>query len=157
MDTNKVNSSTIITTSNNSKRSSLSSRASKIPQKLAQSTFFSLKSSASTLIHGSSGGGSGNEKDNNTTYNNNNYNNDNRLSTRIGHMLFRQRTTSESVIKESRSFSTEYSSQSLGRSNYQSRSLDIRKNDNTINNEMIDSNSLPTSVSHITKKKKKNH
>jgi hypothetical protein len=95
-----------------SKRSSLSSRASKIPQKLAQSTFFSLRPSASTLV-------------------NNNQHND-RLSTRIGQMFFRQRTTSESIIKESRSFSTQsldYSSYSLslGRScnNQPSKSLDI--------------------------------
>lgn len=149
MDTNNnISSSTILTTPTNSKRSSLSSRASKIPQKLAQSTFFSLKPSPSTLningkdsssssiysTSGSSGGG---------------------LSSRIGQMLFRQRTTSESVIKESRSYSTQsldYSSQSLGRSSQQSRSLDIRKNefvDNNSNNNGGDSNSLPTFVSYF--------
>ncbi|GAN03978.1 hypothetical protein MAM1_0052d03434 [Mucor ambiguus] len=96
------------------KRSSLSSRASKIPQKLAQSAFFSLKPSASTLIN-----------PNATTSPSND-----RLSTRISHMLFRQRTTSESIIRESRSSSTQsldYGSDhgtNTGR-NYPSRSLDI--------------------------------
>lgn len=144
MDTNNnISSSTILTSPNNSKRSSLSSRASKIPQKLAQSTFFSLKPSPSSLnlsgkdsssssiysTSGSSGGG---------------------LSSRIGQMLFRQRTTSESVIKESRSYSTQsldYSSQSLGRNSQQSRSLDIRKNEFDDGNNKSsggDSNSLPT-------------
>ncbi|CAO3629217.1 unnamed protein product [Mucor fragilis] len=100
------------------KRSSLSSRASKIPQKLAQSAFFSLKPSASTLIN-----------PNPATSPNND-----RLSTRISHMLFRQRTTSESIIRESRSSSTQsldYSSNhgiDAGR-NYPSRSLDIPANE----------------------------
>ncbi|KAL9550474.1 hypothetical protein MBANPS3_004718 [Mucor bainieri] len=97
------------------KRSSLSSRASKIPQKLAQSAFFSLKPSASTLI----------------SSNPTNSPNNDRLSTRISHMLFRQRTTSESIIRESRSSSTQsldYGSGSHGIDtgrNYPSRSLDI--------------------------------
>ncbi|OAD03272.1 hypothetical protein MUCCIDRAFT_162853 [Mucor lusitanicus CBS 277.49] len=96
------------------KRSSLSSRASKIPQKLAQSAFFSLKPSASTLINPNPSASPNND----------------RLSTRISHMLFRQRTTSESIIRESRSSSTQsldYGSNhgiDAGR-NYPSRSLDI--------------------------------
>jgi hypothetical protein len=111
-----------------SKRSSLSSRASKIPQKLAQSSFFSLKPSTSTLVNNNN---NNNNNNNGDGYYNNNNNNSSGITARIGQMLFRQRTTSESIIKESRSVSIqslEYSSFSLGRNNHQSRSLDIKKN-----------------------------
>jgi hypothetical protein len=117
MNLNNINSNTITTPS---KRSSLSSRASKIPQKLAQSSFFSLRPSTSTLVLNNGG--------ELPSYHNDN---SNRLTARIGQMLFRQRTTSESVIKESKSFSThnvDYSTLSLGRNNQQSRSLDLVKN-----------------------------
>lgn len=116
MNSNNLNSNTILTTP--SKRSSLSSRASKIPQKLAQSNFFSLRPSTSTLVLNNGDIPSYTDTSN-------------RLSARIGQILFRQRTTSESVIKESRSFSThntDYSTLSLGRKSQQSRSLDITKN-----------------------------
>ncbi|KAL7319157.1 hypothetical protein PS15m_002326 [Mucor circinelloides] len=118
------------------KRSSLSSRASKIPQKLAQSAFFSLKPSASTLINASPIA---------------NPNND-RLSTRISHMLFRQRTTSESIIRESRSSSTQsldYGSShgiNTGR-NYPSRSLDIPVHElGRIYNKINPKSNLPTAA-----------
>ncbi|KAI8641980.1 hypothetical protein BD408DRAFT_190598 [Parasitella parasitica] len=100
------------------KRLSFSSRATKIPQKLAQSTFFSLKPTASTLMSSNSSSSSSSSGSSD------------RLSTRISHMLFRQRTTSGSFVREE----TRSSSQSLdygcnnsidtGR-NYPSRSLDI--------------------------------
>lgn len=112
---NLNNESTFISVPASAKRLSLSSRASKIPHKLAQSTFFSLKPSASALM--------------NSSNNNNNINNTNdRLSTRISQMLFRQRTTSESTIRESRSSSTQsldYSNNIDTSRNYPSRSLDI--------------------------------
>lgn len=117
MNLNNINSNTIITPS---KRSSLSSRASKIPQKLAQSSFFSLRPSTSTLVLNNGGEIASYQNDNN-----------NRLTARIGQMLFRQRTSSESIIKETKSFSThnvDYSTMSLGRHNQQSRSLDLIKN-----------------------------
>ncbi|KAI8063068.1 hypothetical protein BDF21DRAFT_428612 [Thamnidium elegans] len=116
MNSNNTNSNIILTPSN--KRSSLSSRASKIPQKLAQSNFFSLRPSTSTLVLN-------NEDIPSYT------DTSNRLSARIGQILFRQRTSSESVIKESRSFSThntDYSTLSLGRNSQQSRSLDMTNN-----------------------------
>ncbi|KAI9487728.1 MAG: hypothetical protein EXX96DRAFT_554441 [Benjaminiella poitrasii] len=61
------------------------SHASKVPQKLAQSALFSLKPSTSSLLH----------------------NANDKLSTRISQMLFWQRTTSESIIKDTRSLSSQ--------------------------------------------------
>jgi hypothetical protein len=137
MNTNISSNTTITTATTPSKRSSLSSRASKIPQKLAQSSFFSLRPSASTLISNENEG-QPRIPSSPIPYSDNN----NRLTARIGQMLFRQRTTSESVIKESRSFSTQscdYSSSSLGRNNSQSRSLGIIKNND--NNDAVSSRS----------------
>ncbi|CEP17005.1 hypothetical protein [Parasitella parasitica] len=100
------------------KRLSFSSRATKIPQKLAQSTFFSLKPTASTLMSPNSSSSSSSSSSD-------------RLSTRISHMLFRQRTTSGSFVREesrssSQSLDYGYNNNSIdtGR-NYPSRSLDI--------------------------------
>jgi hypothetical protein len=69
------------------KRSSLSSRASKIPQKLVQASYF-LRPSTSSLTPTPIG------LDNE------------RFTTRIGHMLWRQRPN-ESILRQSKSNSTE--------------------------------------------------
>ncbi|OBZ85682.1 hypothetical protein A0J61_06269 [Choanephora cucurbitarum] len=114
------------------KRSSLSSRASKIPQKIAQSTFFALRPSSSTLTTSSV------------------VTNSDSISTRLSQM-FRPRTASETVFKDTSIQEIDNRIQHLSLSKsptfHTSSSIDIQKGQQT--KKCSQSHELPQKHSKI--------